>query len=63
MAFPKKRKALVFTQEEVEKLQAIRKSRTQEKRCTVRAGILLEAASGEMSDQAIARAHGVNRNT
>jgi transposase len=63
MAFPKKRRALVFTREEVEKLQAIRKSRTQEKRCTVRAGILLEAASGEMSDQAIARAHGVNRNT
>jgi transposase len=63
MAFPKKRKALVFTQEEVEKLQAIRRSRTEEKRRTLRAGILLDAASGKMSDQAIARAHGVNRNT
>ena len=63
MAFPKKRKALVFTQEEVEKLQAIRRARTEEKRRTVRAGILLDAASGKMSDQAIARAHGVNRNT
>jgi transposase len=63
MAFPKKRKALVFTQEEVGKLQAVRRARTEEKRRTVRAGILLDAASGKMSDQAIARAHGVNRNT
>jgi transposase len=63
MAFPKKRKALVFTPEEVEKLQAIRRARTEEKRRTVRAGILLDAASGKISDQAIARAYGVNRNT
>jgi transposase len=63
MAFQKKRKPLVFTQEEVEKLQAIHKARSEEKRRTVRAGILLEAASGKMSDQAVARAHGVNRNT
>ena len=63
MAFPKKRKPLVFTQEELEKLQAIHKARSEEKRRTVRAGILLDAASGKMSDQAIARAHGVNRNT
>jgi len=63
MAFPKKRKALVFTQEELEKLQAIRRARTEEKRRTVRAGILLDAASGKMSDQAIARAHRVHRNT
>src|SRR5215831_15785429 len=63
MAFPKKRKPLVFTQEEVEKLQAIRKARSEQKRRTVRAGILLDAASGTMSDQAIAHAHGVNRNT
>ena len=63
MAFPKKRKPLVFTQEEVEKLQAICKARSEQKRRTVRAGILLDAASGTMSDQAIAHAHGVNRNT
>ncbi len=63
MPFHKKRKPLVFTQEELEKLQAIRKSRSQQKRRTMRAGILLDAASGTMSDQAIARAHGVNRNT
>jgi transposase len=63
MAFPRKRKPLVFSQEELEKLQAIRKARSEQKRRTVRAGILLDAASGTMSDQAIARAHGVNRNT
>src|SRR5215472_16885704 len=63
MAFPKKRKPLVFTQEELEKLQAIHRARSQQKRRTVRAAILLDAASGKMSDQAIARAHGVNRNT
>jgi transposase len=63
MAFPKKRKPLVFTQEELQKLQAIRKARSEQKRRTVRAGILLDAASGKMSDRAIARAQGVNRNT
>jgi len=63
MAFPKKRKPLLFTQEELEKLQASRKARSEQKRRTVRAGILLDAASGKMSDQAIAHAHGVNRNT
>ena len=54
---------MVFSQEELEKLQAIRKARSEQKRRTVRAGILLDAASGKMSDQAIAQAHGVNRNT
>ena len=38
MPFPKKRKPLVFTQEQVEKLQAIRRSRAEEKRRTIRAG-------------------------
>ena len=32
VAFPKKRKPLVFTQEELEKLQAIRKARSQQRR-------------------------------
>ena len=63
MAFPKKRKPLVFTEEERAMLQAIHKARSEQKRRTVRAGILLDAASGKMSDQAIAHAHGVNRNT
>jgi transposase len=63
MAFPKKRKPLVFTEEERAMLQAICKARSEQRRRTVRAGILLDAASGKMSDQAIAHAHGVNRNT
>ena len=63
MAFPKKRKPLVFTEEELEALHAIRKARSEQKRRTVRAGILRDAASGKMSDQAIAHAQGVNRNT
>jgi hypothetical protein len=46
MAFPKKRKPLVFTPAETETLQAIRKARSGQKRRTVRAGILLDAASG-----------------
>ena len=58
MAFPKRRNPLVFTEEEQEMLQAIRKARSEQKRRTVRAGILLDAASGKMSDQTIAHAMG-----
>lgn len=43
-------------------MEAIRRSRTEEKRRTVRAGILLDSVAG-LSDQAIAKAHHVNRNT
>ena len=43
-------------------LERLRKSRTEQKRRTVRAAILLDSVAG-LSDQAIARAHGVNRNT
>ena len=53
---------MVLSEEERRKLEAIRKSRTEEKRRTVRAAILLESWAGH-SDQAIARAHHVNRNT
>ena len=63
MAFRKKRRPLIFTREELEKLQRICRARSEEKRRSVRAGILLNAASGKMSDQAIAHAHRVNRNT
>jgi transposase len=62
VAFPKRRKALVFGSEERSQLETIRKSRSEEKRRTVRAGILLDSADG-LSDQAIAQAHQVNRNT
>ena len=43
-------------------LERLRKSRTEQKRRTVRAAILLGLDAG-LSDQAIARAQGVNRNT
>ena len=39
MEFPKRRNPLVFTEEEQEMLQAIRKARSEQKRRTVRAGI------------------------
>ena len=62
MPFAKKRKSLVLTEKERLKLEAVRKSRTEEKRRTVRAAILLDSQAG-MSDQAIAQAQRVNRNT
>lgn len=62
MPFLKKRKAVILSEVERQQLEAIRRSRTEEKRRTVRAAILLDAAAGK-SDGAIARAHRVNRNT
>jgi transposase len=62
MAFPKTRKPLVLTEEERQRVETIRRSRTEEKRRTVRAGILLDSLAG-LTDQAIAQAHHVNRNT
>ena len=46
-AFPKKRKALQFTDVERRKLESIRKSRTEEKRRTQRAAFLLDSLSGQ----------------
>ena len=62
MPFPKKRQPLSFTDEERRMLERIRKSRSEQKRRTVRAGILLDSVAGRR-DQAIARAQRVNRNT
>ena len=62
MPFPKKRAPLVLNEQEWQKLETIRKARSDEKRRTVRAAILLDSLAG-LSDQAIARAHRVNRNT
>src|SRR6266581_4553999 len=62
MPFPRKRNALLFTEQEKLKLGSIRKSRTEEKRRTLRAAILLESLSGQ-SDEAIARYHHVSRGT
>ena len=62
MPFPKKRKALHFTEQERGHLESIRRSRTEEKRRTVRAAILLDSVSGR-SDEVIAREHRVSRTT
>src|ERR1039457_395096 len=62
MPFPRKRDALQFTEPELRKLDSIRKSRTEEKRRTVRAALLLDSLSGQ-SDETIARHHCVSRGT
>jgi len=62
MPFPRKRSALQFTEQEQRKLDSIRKSRSDEKRRTLRAAILLDSRSGR-SDDAIARCHRVSRGT
>jgi transposase len=62
MPFPRKRKALQFTEPELRKLESIRKSRTEEKRRSVRAALLLDALSGQ-SDETIARHHHISRST
>jgi transposase len=62
MPFPRKRKVLQFTEREERELEAIRKSRTEEKRRTLRAAILLDSRSGQ-SDETIARHHRVSRGT
>jgi transposase len=62
MPFPRKRKALQFTELELRKLESIRRSRTEEKRRTVRAAVLLDSLSGQ-SDDSIARRHHVGRST
>ena len=62
MPFPRKRNTLQFTDEERRKLESIAKSRTEQKRRTQRAAILLASLSGQ-SDEAIARHHHVSRST
>ena len=62
MPFPRKRNALRFTEQERGKLESVRKSRTAEKRRTLRAAILLDSLSGQ-SYETIARHHRVSRGT
>ena len=62
MPVGRKRTRLVLSAEDRTRLETIRRSRTEEKRRTVRAAILLDAANG-MSDKANAGARQVNRNT
>jgi len=53
---------LQFSDEECQKLNAIRRSRVEEKRRTLRAAILLDSLSGQ-SDESIAQRHHVSRST
>src|SRR5499427_7488413 len=62
MPFPKKRRALQFTEVELSKLESIRRSRTEEKRHSQRAAFLLDSRAGH-SDQAIAQRYQVSRST
>src|SRR6266849_1291558 len=62
MPFPRKRNALQFTEPELRKLESIRKSRTEEKRRTVRAALLLDSLSGQ-SDETIAQRLHISRST
>src|SRR5450755_4236883 len=62
MPFPKKRKPLQFTEEELRTLASIGKSRSEEKRRSQRASFLLDSFAGQ-GDQAIARQHQVGRST
>jgi len=62
MPFPRKRKALQFSEHELLMLESVRKSRTDEKRRTQRAAFLLDSAAGQ-SDETIARHHHVSRST
>src|SRR5260370_13884889 len=62
MPFPRKRNGLQFTEEERRRLVSISKSRTEEKRRTLRAEFLLDSLSGQ-SDDAIAQHHHVSRST
>jgi hypothetical protein len=60
MPFQGRRRLLVFSEDEQHMSERLRKSRTEQKRRTVRAAILLDSVAG-LSDQAMAQ--GVNRNT
>ena len=62
MPFTTKRQALSLTADEKQRLESLRRSRSEEKRVTLHAGILLDLARGE-SDGAVARINGVNRHT
>src|SRR5450631_3301693 len=62
MPFPRKRSPVQFSEEEMRKLESIRRSRTEEKRRTLRAAFLLDSLSGQ-SDEAIAQHHHVSRST
>src|SRR3984957_16719069 len=60
--FTTKRQALSLAEDEKQRLESLRRSRSGEKREVLHAGILLDLAGG-MSDGALARRNNVNRHT
>ena len=62
MPFPKLRKPLAFSSEEMERLTLLRNSRREQRRTVIRASILLDSVEG-LSDQAVATKNRANRNT
>lgn len=62
MPFLTKRPSLILSAEDREKLESLRRSRSEEKRRVVHAAILLDCANG-MNDSAIAAANRVNRHS
>ncbi len=62
MPFVVQRQPLILPEQDREKLESIRRSRSEEKRRVVHAAILLDGATG-MSDSAIAVANNVNRHS
>jgi hypothetical protein len=62
MPFVTKRQPLNLLAADREKLESLRRSRSEEKRRVLHAAILLDCANG-INDSAIAVAHGVNRHS
>src|SRR6266446_2430922 len=62
MPFTKRRKPLFFSEEEMDRLRNVQRSRRGEQRKVMRASVLLDSVAG-LNDQAVATKNGVNRNT
>ena len=62
MPFVSRRKPLVLSDEDRDRLEELRRSRVAEKRQVMHAALLLDSAKG-MGDSAVAAANGVNRHT
>jgi len=61
-ALPEEAQTLQFTEDELRKLESVRRSRTEEERRARRAAFLLDSLSGQ-GNQTIAQHHHVTRST
>ena len=62
MPFTKRRKPLCFSEEQMDRLRKLQRSRREERRKVMRASILLDSVAG-LNDQAVSTKNGVHRNT